>query len=198
MLRLPRYSCLASKFLSLISSLSVYATTDKHGFLVTPYRRVKNGRITDETVYLRADEEAEARLAPADTELDERNRIVGTRVVDRVTGNGSQVRGISSIDNVALLRLEGDGMVGVPGVAQRLFGALASEGVVASLGQFVGYALGMGVVIFIVNIGAALFKRAMVRWLRTLTPYVHRLSAMFLIGAGAYLIYYWIVTGRLS
>jgi aspartate-semialdehyde dehydrogenase len=55
--------------------------------------------------------------------------FVGTRVVDRVTGNGSQVRGISSIDNVALLRLEGDGMVGVPGVAQRLFGALAREGV---------------------------------------------------------------------
>ena len=35
-------------------------------------------------------------------------------------------------------------------------------------------------------------------WLRTLTPYVHRLSALFLIGAGAYLIYYWIVQGRLS
>jgi aspartate-semialdehyde dehydrogenase len=39
------------------------------------------------------------------------------------------VRGISSIDEVALLRLEGDGMVGVPGIAQRLFGALADRGV---------------------------------------------------------------------
>ena len=76
--------------------------------------------------------------------------------------------------------------------------ALTSGGVVASLGQFIGYALGMGVVIFFVNIGAALFKRAMARWLRTLTPHIHRLSAMFLIGAGAYLIYYWIVTGRIS
>lgn len=55
--------------------------------------------------------------------------FAGTRVVDRVAGNGSQVRGISSVDEVALLRLEGDGMVGVPGVAQRLFGALAREGV---------------------------------------------------------------------
>jgi cytochrome c biogenesis protein CcdA len=75
--------------------------------------------------------------------------------------------------------------------------ALTSDGVLASLGQFIGYALGMGVVIFVVNIGAALFKRAMARWLRTLTPYVHRLSAMFLIGAGAYLVYYWVVQGRL-
>ena len=76
--------------------------------------------------------------------------------------------------------------------------ALASEGRAASLGQFMGYALGMGAVIFVVNSGAALFKRAMARWLRALTPYVHRLSAMFLIGAGAYLIYYWLVLGKFS
>jgi cytochrome c biogenesis protein CcdA len=74
-------------------------------------------------------------------------------------------------------------------------GVLASEGIVASLGQLLGYALGMGVVIFVVNVGAALFKRAMARWLRSLVPYVHRLSAIFLIGAGAYLIYYWLVQG---
>lgn len=37
--------------------------------------------------------------------------------------------GISSIHGVALLRLEGDGMVGVPGIAGRLFGALAREGI---------------------------------------------------------------------
>lgn len=37
------------------------------------------------------------------------------------------VRGVASISNVALLRLEGDGMVGVPGIAMRLFGALARE-----------------------------------------------------------------------
>lgn len=37
------------------------------------------------------------------------------------------IRGITSIPRVALLRLEGDGMVGVPGIAQRLFGALAGR-----------------------------------------------------------------------
>ncbi len=55
--------------------------------------------------------------------------FAGTRVVERATGNGHMVRGISSIDEVALLRLEGDGMVGVPGIAQRLFGALARRGI---------------------------------------------------------------------
>ena len=49
----------------------------------------------------------------------------GTKVVEQIRRNGNQVRGISSVDEVALLRLEGDGMVGVPGIAERLFGVLA-------------------------------------------------------------------------
>jgi cytochrome c-type biogenesis protein len=70
--------------------------------------------------------------------------------------------------------------------------SLGSEGWLFSFGQFLGYALGMGAIIFIVTIGAALFRRAMARWLRLVTPYIHRLSTMFLIGAGVYLIYYWV------
>ena len=53
----------------------------------------------------------------------------GTRVLERVHGNGHQVRGISSVNEVALLRLEGDGMVGVPGIAKRLFGILARRNI---------------------------------------------------------------------
>jgi len=49
----------------------------------------------------------------------------GTRVMETARGNGHQVRGISSVNDVALFRLEGDGMVGIPGIAQRLFGVLA-------------------------------------------------------------------------
>ncbi|MCB1057861.1 MAG: bifunctional aspartate kinase/homoserine dehydrogenase I, partial [Acidobacteria bacterium] len=41
--------------------------------------------------------------------------------------HANPVRGIASIRRIALLRLEGDGMVGVPGIAMRLFGALARE-----------------------------------------------------------------------
>lgn len=52
----------------------------------------------------------------------------GTSVVERPSvRTGYPVRGIASIADVALLRLEGDGMQGVPGIAQRLFGALARE-----------------------------------------------------------------------
>jgi cytochrome c biogenesis protein CcdA len=75
--------------------------------------------------------------------------------------------------------------------------SLAVEGWLFSLVQFVGYALGMGAVIVAVSIGAALFRRAVFGWLRRLRPYVHRLSAMFLIGAGVYLGYYWAVQAGL-
>ena len=34
-------------------------SVDEYGFLITPYRKVKNGKLTDEVVWLRADEEAE-------------------------------------------------------------------------------------------------------------------------------------------
>ncbi|MGC9521703.1 MAG: cytochrome c biogenesis CcdA family protein [Anaerolineae bacterium] len=70
--------------------------------------------------------------------------------------------------------------------------SLAGGDLVASLGQFLGYALGMGVVILAVTVGTALFRRAVSRWLDKLTPYVHRFGALFLVGAGAYLTFYWI------
>ncbi len=53
----------------------------------------------------------------------------GTRITAGSAPGNGPVRGISSISRVALARLEGDGMVGVPGIASRLFGALAAAGV---------------------------------------------------------------------
>jgi cytochrome c-type biogenesis protein len=85
-----------------------------------------------------------------------------------------------------------------PSIFVAVGGALASEGLLSSVGQFIGYAYGMGTSIFVVVIGAALDRGAMAKWLRTLTRYVHRLSAMFLIGAGVYLIYYWLFPGGLA
>ncbi|MEE9201275.1 MAG: DNA-directed RNA polymerase subunit beta [Candidatus Brocadiales bacterium] len=52
--------------IGLIASLSIYATVDPYGFLVTPYQKVKNGRLTGEVEYLRADEEEGKYLAPMD------------------------------------------------------------------------------------------------------------------------------------
>ena len=75
--------------------------------------------------------------------------------------------------------------------------SLTSDGVAGATGQFIAYALGMGLIIFVVTIGAALFRRLLGKWLRAITPFIHKLSAFFLIGAGAYLLYYWIVEARL-
>ncbi len=55
--------------IGLISSLGIFAKVDDYGFLITPYRRVAEGKVTDEVVWLRADEEAFAHVAPADTPI---------------------------------------------------------------------------------------------------------------------------------
>jgi len=57
----------------------------------------------------------------------------GTLVNEEAAPSGAAVRGISSIHRISLMRLEGDGMVGVAGIARRLFGALAHEGISAIL-----------------------------------------------------------------
>ncbi len=57
----------------------------------------------------------------------------GTAISAQQSANAFDVRGITSVPRVALLRLEGDGMVGVPGIAMRLFGALANESISAIL-----------------------------------------------------------------
>lgn len=51
--------------IGLISSLAIYTQIDEYGFLLTPYRKVEGGKVTDEVVYLRADEEMRAVFAPA-------------------------------------------------------------------------------------------------------------------------------------
>jgi cytochrome c-type biogenesis protein len=70
--------------------------------------------------------------------------------------------------------------------------ALAGGDATSAFSQFLGYALGMGTIILAVTVGTALFRRAVSQWLERLTPYVHRFGALFLIGAGGYLVFYWI------
>jgi DNA-directed RNA polymerase subunit beta len=53
--------------IGLISSLGIFAQVDDYGFLITPYRKIVKGKLTDEIDYLRADEEAEHYVIPADT-----------------------------------------------------------------------------------------------------------------------------------
>ncbi len=74
--------------------------------------------------------------------------------------------------------------------------ALASRGFLNSLGQFVSYSLGMGIILITVTMGAALFRGGVAKVLRKAMPHIHRLSAFFLIGAGAYMVYYWVFYSR--
>ncbi len=69
--------------IGLISSLSIYAGIDEYGFLITPYRKVEGGKVTDEVVWLRADEEADAYIAPADTEVKDTMLVQGPGLIAR-------------------------------------------------------------------------------------------------------------------
>ncbi len=53
--------------IGLVNQLTLYARVDEYGFIRSPYRIVRDGRVTDEVVYLAADEEMTAYIAPADT-----------------------------------------------------------------------------------------------------------------------------------
>jgi len=69
--------------IGLISSLAIYAGVDSYGFLVTPYRIIKDGKVTDEVVVLRADQEDESYVAPADTEVKDGALVAGPNMIAR-------------------------------------------------------------------------------------------------------------------
>ena len=68
--------------IGLISSLAIYSKVDDYGFLITPYRKVIDGRVTDEIEWLRADEEAGVYVTPADTPLKD-GKIAEKRILAR-------------------------------------------------------------------------------------------------------------------
>lgn len=69
--------------IGLISSLSTYARTNKYGFLETPYRKVKNGRVTDEIEYLTADQEDKFYIAQANEPLRKDSRFANSSIKAR-------------------------------------------------------------------------------------------------------------------
>lgn len=69
--------------IGLISSLASYAKIDKHGFILAPYWVVKNGRVRDEFIYLRADEEDRYTIAQANTPVNKHGKILTNQVLCR-------------------------------------------------------------------------------------------------------------------
>jgi|APFre7841882724_1041349.scaffolds.fasta_scaffold06888_1 DNA-directed RNA polymerase subunit beta len=66
--------------IGLINSLALYANTNRYGFLETPYRRVADGKVTDQIDYLSAIEEGNFVIAQANAELDEAGRLTDSLV----------------------------------------------------------------------------------------------------------------------
>jgi len=62
--------------IGLISSLAMYADIDKYGFIISPYKEVKNGYITNKIVYITAIEEENLYIAKANLKKDENNKIL--------------------------------------------------------------------------------------------------------------------------
>ena len=62
--------------IGLITALASYAKVDDYGFILTPYRKVVDSVITDEIVYLRADEETDLVISQSTVKTDENNKII--------------------------------------------------------------------------------------------------------------------------
>jgi DNA-directed RNA polymerase subunit beta len=69
--------------IGLINSLSTYARINDFGFIETPYRIVKNGRVTDDVVYLSADKEEGKLIAQANSDVDAKGNLLGKITVRR-------------------------------------------------------------------------------------------------------------------
>ena len=78
--------------IGLIGALATYARVNDYGFIETPYRRVAEGRVTDEIVYMTADEEEEFVIAQANAGLDEQGNFTEDRVLVRRGPQGAGVR----------------------------------------------------------------------------------------------------------
>ena len=77
--------------IGLITSLASYARVDDYGFIMTPYRKVENCKLTDEVKYMTADEETEYYISQATVELNENDEIVPDRIPVRYHGETIQI-----------------------------------------------------------------------------------------------------------
>ncbi len=78
--------------IGLIGHLASYGRINDYGFIETPYRKVADGRVTDEIVYLAADEEEEFVIAQANAKLADDGTLVDDRVLVRRAPQGPGVR----------------------------------------------------------------------------------------------------------
>jgi DNA-directed RNA polymerase subunit beta len=73
--------------IGLINNLATYAHVNKYGFIETPYRKIVNGKVTNEVVYLSAMEEAKHYVAQANAPLNEKGEFKNDLVIARHAGD---------------------------------------------------------------------------------------------------------------
>ncbi|MHB8263271.1 MAG: DNA-directed RNA polymerase subunit beta [Acidimicrobiales bacterium] len=78
--------------IGLIGALATYARVNEYGFIETPYRRVSDGHVTGEVMYLAADEEEKYVIAQANATIDEQGDLCEDRVLVRRGPKGAEVR----------------------------------------------------------------------------------------------------------
>jgi DNA-directed RNA polymerase subunit beta len=73
--------------IGLINSLATYARVNKYGFIETPYRKVANGKVSSDVVYLSAMEEAKFTIAQANAPFDAKGQLLSDLVSCRIAGD---------------------------------------------------------------------------------------------------------------
>jgi aspartokinase/homoserine dehydrogenase 1 len=133
----------ASIFGTLLEASAIHIWTDVDGVLSADPRRVPNAQVIDQLSYNEAMELAyfgakvihPQTMAPAigrEIPIYIRNTFAPDNPHTLICARPASelmVKGITSIEDVALVSIEGAGMIGVPGTAHRLFGALREEGI---------------------------------------------------------------------
>ena len=77
--------------IGLINSLATFARVNKYGFIESPYRRVENGKVTSEVIYLSAMEEARFRVAQANIKIEDNGELGDELINCRVAGDFEMV-----------------------------------------------------------------------------------------------------------
>jgi bifunctional aspartokinase / homoserine dehydrogenase 1 len=133
----------ASIFGALLDASEIHIWTDVDGVLSADPRRVPNAQVIDQLSYNEAMELAyfgakvihPQTMAPAigrSIPIYIRNTFAPDNACTLICATPASkllVKGITTIENIALVNIEGAGMIGVPGTAHRLFGALREEGI---------------------------------------------------------------------
>ncbi len=101
--------------IGLINTLATYAKVNELGFIEAPYKIVKDGKVTDEIIYITATQEEDKCIAPASTEVNAEGNIVEDLIETRLNGN-IELNAVSRVDliDISPLMISGTAAALIP------------------------------------------------------------------------------------